>query len=331
MELKLNLSSSPHIRSKDKTSTIMRDVVIALTPATLFGIYIFGMNALMVVAVSIITAVLTEAGIQKLRNKKITITDWSAVVTGLLLAMNMPGGSPWWLAVIGAVFAIAIAKHAFGGLGHNFINPALAARAFIMSGWMGRMTGYTTPKIHEISQATPLNVIKGAFSLDTSALSQFKDVYDAALANVQSTASLGDMFFGNIGGVIGETSALLLILGGLYLLLRGVISYRIPTFYIGTVAILSFFLYGFNLELVAYLLLGGGLMLGAFFMATDYSSSPINPKGQIIFAIGCGILTVVIRRFGGYPEGVSYSILLMNVAAPLIEKYSSPKVFGGGK
>lgn len=318
MELKLNLSSSPHIRSNDKTSTIMRDVVLALTPATLYGMYIFGMNAVMVVAISIITAVLTEAGIQKLRNKKITITDWSAVVTGLLLAMNMPGGSPWWLAVIGAVFAIAIAKHAFGGLGHNFINPALAARAFIMSGWMGRMTGYTTPKLHEISQATPLNVIKGALDTD-------------ALAAVKETASLGDMFFGNIGGVIGETSALLLILGGLYLIFRGVITYRIPTFYIGTVALLSLFLYGFDVELVAYLLLGGGLMLGAFFMATDYSSSPINPKGQIIFAIGCGILTVIIRRFGGYPEGVSYSILLMNVAAPLIEKYSSPKVFGGGK
>lgn len=318
MELKLNLSSSPHIRSNDKTSTIMRDVVLALTPATLYGMYIFGMNAVMVVAISIITAVLTEAGIQKLRNKKITITDWSAVVTGLLLAMNMPGGSPWWLAVIGAVFAIAIAKHAFGGLGHNFINPALAARAFIMSGWMGRMTGYTTPKLHEISQATPLNIIKGALDTD-------------ALAAVKESASLGDMFLGNIGGVIGETSALLLILGGLYLIFRGVITYRIPTFYIGTVALLSFFLYGFDVELVAYLLLGGGLMLGAFFMATDYSSSPINPKGQIIFAIGCGILTVIIRRFGGYPEGVSYSILLMNVAAPLIEKYSSPKVFGGGK
>lgn len=318
MEHKLNLSSSPHIRSNDKTSTIMRDVVIALTPATLYGIYIFGMNALMVVAVCILTAVLVEAGIQKMRNKPVTISDWSAVVTGLLLAMNMPGNSPWWLAVIGAFFAIAIAKHAFGGLGHNFINPALAARAFIMSGWMGRMTGYTLPKVHEISQATPLNVIKGALDSD-------------ALSAVKETASLGDMFFGNIGGVIGETSALLLLLGGLYLLFRGVITYRIPAFYIGTVALLSYVMYGFDLELVLYLLLGGGLMLGAFFMATDYSSSPINPRGQMIFAIGCGILTVIIRRFGGYPEGVSYSILLMNVAAPLIEKYSSPKVFGGGK
>lgn len=320
MEHMLHLSSSPHIRSKDKTSTIMRDVVIALIPATAYGIYIFGLKALYVVLASVITSVLVEAGIQKLRKKPVSISDWSAVVTGLLLAMNIPGSAPIWIPIVGAVFAIAIAKHAFGGLGHNFINPALAARAFLMSGWMGRMTSYTVPKVHTISQATPLNVIKQAL-----------DNGNDALMAVKESASLGDMFFGNIGGVIGETSALLLILGGLYLIFRGVITYRIPTFYIGTVAILSFFLYGFDLELVLYLLLGGGLMLGAFFMATDYASSPINPRGQIIFAIGCGLLTVIIRRFGGYPEGVSYSILLMNVAAPLIEKYSSPKVFGGGK
>lgn len=320
MEHKLNLSSSPHIRSNDKTSTIMRDVVIALTPATIFGIYIFGMNALMVVVLAVLSSVLCEVAMQKLRKRPVTINDWSAVVTGLLLAMNLPGNTPWWMVIIGSVFAIAIAKHAFGGLGHNFINPALAARAFLMSGWLGRMTSYTIPKLHTVSQATPLNVIKQAFADGNDALTAVSD-----------SASLGDMFFGNIGGVIGETSALLLILGGLYLIFRGVITYRIPTFYIGTVAILSFFLYGFDLELVLYLLLGGGLMLGAFFMATDYSSSPINPRGQIIFAIGCGVLTVIIRRFGGYPEGVSYSILLMNVAAPLIEKYSSPRVFGGGK
>lgn len=320
MEHQLHLSSSPHIRSKDSTSRIMRDVVIALMPATLFGIYIFGWNALMVCLVAVATAVAVEAGVQKMRGKKITINDWSAVVTGLLLAMNMPGGAPWWLAVIGSFFAIAIAKHAFGGLGHNFINPALAARAFITSGWMGRMTAYTVPKVHEVSQATPLNVIKQSILDGKSDFNSVKESF-----------SLADMFFGNIGGVIGETSAVLLILGGLYLLFRGVITYRVPTFYIGTVALLSFFLYGFDIELVAYLLLGGGLMLGAFFMATDYSSSPTNPKGQIIFAIGCGILTVIIRRFGGYPEGVSYSILLMNVAAPLIEKYTAPKLFGGVK
>jgi len=298
----------------------MRDVVIALLPATMFGIYIFGWNALAVCIMAVATAMATEAGIQFMRGKKITINDWSAAVTGLLIAMNVPGNAPLWLVFIGSFFAIAIAKHAFGGLGHNFINPALAARAFIMSGWMGRMTAYTTPMVHETSQATPLAIIK-------TSITDGKD----ALAAVSDQFSLGDMFFGNIGGVIGETSALLLILGGLYLIFRGVITYRIPTFYIGTVAVLSFFLYGFDLELVLYLLLGGGLMLGAFFMATDYSSSPTNKKGQVVFAIGCGILTVIIRRFGGYPEGVSYSILLMNVAAPLIEKYTAPKVFGGGK
>lgn len=331
MEHKLNLSSSPHIRSKDQTSVIMRDVVIALTPATLFGIYIFGVHALWVVAISIIASMAVEAGMLKLRNRPITLTDWSAAVTGLLLAMNLPSNVPLWMPIVGAIFAIAIAKHAFGGLGHNFINPALAARAFLMSGWMGRMTSYVDPKLDVISQATPLNVIKEALKLNPDSLENVSNIYESAAVTVAEKASLGDMFFGNIGGVIGETSALLLILGGLYLIFRGVITYRIPVFYIGTVAVLSFFMYGFNLELVMYLLLGGGLMLGAFFMATDYSSSPINPKGQIIFAIGCGILTVIIRRFGGYPEGVSYSILLMNVASPLIEKYSSPKVFGGGK
>ncbi len=320
MEHKLNLSSSPHIRSVDKTSTIMRDVVIALTPATIFGIYIFGWNALMVVALSIIASVACDALMLKMRNRPIAISDWSAVVTGLLLAMNLPANSTWWMVIIGSVFAIGIAKHAFGGLGHNFVNPALAARAFLMSGWMGRMTAYTVPKLHTVSQATPLNVIKQAMADGGNGLDAVKD-----------SVGLGDMFFGNIGGVIGETSALLLILGGLYLIFRGVITFRIPAFYIGTVAILSFFLYGFDIELVMYLIFGGGLILGAFFMATDYSSSPINPKGQIIFAIGCGLLTVIIRRYGGYPEGVSYSILLMNLAAPLIEKYSSPKVFGGGK
>lgn len=323
MEHKLVLSSSPHIRSNEKASTIMRDVVIALLPATLYGIYIFGIDALMVCVVAILTAVIAEAGIQKLRKKSITISDWSAVVTGLLLAMNIPASAPWWMPVVGSLFAIVIVKHAFGGLGHNFVNPALAARAFLMSGWMGRMTAYTTNITHEISQATPLNVIKTGINDGST----FTD----SLAALSDKVSLGDMLFGNIGGVIGETSALLLILGGVYLLLRGVITYRIPAFYIGTVAILSFLLYGFNIEMTLYLLLGGGLMMGAFFMATDYASSPINPKGQIIYAIGCGLLTVIIRRFGGYPEGVSYSILLMNVAAPLIEKYSSPKVFGGVK
>lgn len=323
MEHKLILSSSPHIRSTGKASTIMRDVVIALLPATLYGIYIFGLNALTVCVLTIVTAVLAEVGVQKLRKMPITINDWSAVVTGLLLAMNIPANAPWWMPIVGSLFAVVIAKHAFGGLGHNFINPALAARAFLMSGWMGRMTAYTTPMEHTVSQATPLNVIKTGINEGLS----FTD----SLSVLSDKVSLGDMLFGNIGGVIGETSAILLILGGVYLLIRGVITFRIPVFYIGTVAILSFLLYGFDIQMTLYLLLGGGLMMGAFFMATDYSSSPINPKGQIIYAIGCGLLTVIIRRFGGYPEGVSYSILLMNVAAPLIEKYSSPKVFGGGK
>ncbi len=322
MERKLNLSSSPHIRSGESTNKIMRDVVIALIPATVYGIYVFGLNALMVCLVSVIASVLTEYAIQKLRKKPVTINDYSAVITGLLLAMNLPASSKFWMPMIGGVFAIAIAKQAFGGLGHNFINPALAARAFLMSGWMGRMTAYTIPfkGIDAVSQATPLNVIKGALASGTDPLTA-----------VKADVTLSQMFMGNIGGVIGETSAILLLLGGLYLIYRGVISYKVPAFYIGTVFVLSLVFYGFNFELAFYLISGGGLMLGAFFMATDYSSSPINPRGQMIFAIGCGVLTVIIRRYGGYPEGVSYSILLMNVAAPLIEKYSAPRVFGGAK
>ncbi len=318
MGIKLNTSSSPHIRSRATTNRIMLDVVIALIPATAYGIYIFGVNALFICLASVLSCVATEAIIQKISKKPITINDFSAVVTGLLLAMNLPASVPVWMPVIGGIFAMAIAKHAFGGLGHNFINPALAARAFLMSAYLGKMTSYTVPKVHTVSQATPLNIIK--LNLD-------KPLEALKAADV----SMFDMFVGNVGGVIGETSALLLILGGLYLIYRKVINYRIPTFYIGTVAVLSFLFYGFDFQLLVYLLTGGGLMLGAFFMATDYASSPINPKGQIIYAIGCGILTVIIRRFGGYPEGVSYSILLMNIAAPLIEKYSAPKVFGGMK
>jgi len=327
MEQRLTVSSSPHIRSKDSVNSIMRDVVIALTPATAFGIYKFGMNAFMVVAVAIIAAMVTEAAIQKMRGVPVTVTDWSAALTGLLLAMNVPASAPWWIPVIGSVFAIAIVKQAFGGLGHNFMNPALAARAMLMASWPVRMTAWVKPGLpavgpDAVSTATPLAMLKDSYAFDVSA---------AVSSSSLQAPGLMDVLVGNVAGCIGEVSAVLLILGGLYLIWRKVISWRIPTIYIGTVAILTFILGGFDINLVLYHLFAGGLMLGAFFMATDYASSPINPRGQMYFALGCGLLTTVIRFYGGYPEGVSYSILLMNVAAPLIEKYSSPRVFGGAK
>lgn len=311
METKFRVSSSPHIRSNDTVSNIMRDVVIALLPATLYGIYIFGFNAALLVIVAVASAVASEAGIQKLRKQKVTINDYSAVVTGLLLALNIPSTAPLWLPIIGSIFAIAIVKQVFGGLGHNFMNPALGARAMLMASWPVEMTAWVTPGADAVSHPTPLGIIGENLSVQLP--------------------SLTDVIIGQSGGCIGETSAALLIAGGIYLMYRRVISYRIPVYYIGTVLVMTFLLNGFDLYMACYNLFLGGLMLGAFFMATDYASSPINAKGQIFFAVGCGLLTTIIRIYGGYPEGVSYSILLMNVAAPLIEKYTSPRVFGGAK
>lgn len=305
----LTLSSSPHIRSKEDVSVIMRDVLIALLPATIAAVYYFRTGAIINILVGVFGAVLTEYAIQKIMKKRITISDYSAAVTGLLLAFNVPASAPWWITLIGAIFAIAIAKQLFGGLGHNFINPALAARAVLLASWPVEMTNWVTPGADGISAATPLAILK---STESGIL----------------PASIFDLLIGNVGGSLGETSAILILLGGIYLIYRGVITYIIPTYYIASVAILTFAFSGFNASMISYNVLAGGLMLGAFFMATDYSSSPVSKKGQIIYAIGCGLLTAVIRYYGGYPEGVSYSILLMNVATPLIDKYVSPRVFG---
>lgn len=300
-------SSSPHLRSEETINRIMLDVLIALLPATLAGIYFFRFNALKHIVLAVLTAVVTEAIIQKLLKKPSTISDLSAAVTGLLIAFNIPASAPWWISVIGSMFAIAIVKQAFGGLGENFMNPALAARAMLLASWPVIMTSWVTPGADAISTSTPLAILKG----------------EAEMA----MPGLWDLFIGNIGGCIGETSALALIIGGIYLLYRGVINWRIPFTYIGTVAIMTL-IFGGGFEEMTLHMFAGGLMLGAFYMATDYSSTPITPKGHIIFGIGCGLITSVIRLYGGYPEGVSYSILLMNVAAPIIDKYTSPKVFG---
>lgn len=303
------VSSSPHIRSKNSISSIMRDVLIALLPATAASIYFFKVQALLVILVSVTSCVGAEAIWQKLTKQKIRIGDYSAAVTGLLLAFNMPPSVPLWIPVVGGVFAIIIVKQFFGGLGQNFMNPALAARAFLMSAYPVQMTTWT---VDGVSSATTLGVLK---------------------EGGQALPSLWNLFIGNVGGTIGETSAAALLIGGLYLLYKRVISWRIPVTYIGTVFILTWVLGRNGLFTGNPLMeiLAGGLMLGAIFMATDYASSPITPWGQIIMGIGCGILTSIIRLYGGYPEGVSYSILIMNLFVPLIDKFTTPKVFGGGK
>lgn len=312
MENKVWVSSSPHIHSGHSTKNIMRDVLIALAPATAAGIYFFGLPALKTIVLAVLTAVATEFLIQKFMLKtKPTISDLSAAVTGLLLAFNLPSGAPWYLPVFGSIFAIAIAKQVFGGLGHNFINPALAARAFLMASWPIAMTTWPVPLSDGTTGATPLAILKGSVEGELPSLMQ--------------------AFTGNVGGCIGETSAILLVLGGLYLVYRGVINIKVPLMFIGSAFVFGFLLYGFDVTTAFYQVAVGGLMLGAFFMATDYSSTPSTLKGHLIFAFGCGMITMIIRRFGGYPEGVSYSILLMNVVTPLIDKYVQPKVFGGGK
>lgn len=300
----LIVSDSPHLRSANESvRRTMLDVIIALIPATIGSIYFFGMNALMLVLVAVISAVIFEAGFQKLFKRPVRVGDLSAVVTGLLLALNLPATAPWWIAVFGSGFAIIIVKEFFGGIGQNFMNPALAARAAMVASWPGIMTNYVNTD--GMSAATPLAILKEGGSLP----------------------GIERMVIGNIGGVIGETSVILLLIGAAYLLIRKVIDWKIPVIYIATTAIMVLIL-GEDVNEMIYHILGGGLILGAFFMATDYASSPVTPLGRIIFGVGCGVLTALIRVLGGMPEGVSYSILLMNVATPVIERWTKPRVFG---
>ncbi|MGI6189592.1 MAG: RnfABCDGE type electron transport complex subunit D [Clostridiales bacterium] len=308
----LIVSSSPHIYSKESISRIMLDVVLALIPAIVAAVYFFGGRIVLIIAVSVLTAVATEAIIQKLMKKPVTIRDWSAVVTGVLLAFNLPPAVPLWLPAIGSAIAIALVKQAFGGLGHNFMNPALAARAILLAAWPVHMTAWFQAGTDAISTATPLAILKG---LEGS---------------IEQLPSLWEIIIGTPWGCIGETSNLALLLGAAYLLFRRIINWRIPFTFIGTVALLTWIIgpRGLFTGNGIYHIFSGGLILGAFFMATDYSSSPVTPKGQIIMGIGCGILTSIIRIFGGYPEGVSYSILLMNIATPLIDRYTMPRIYG---
>ena len=322
MENKLIVSSSPHVRTNKDTSYIMKQVVIALLPATLAALFFFRLSGLNVIFFCVTGSVGAEFLCQKISKQESTIGDFSAVVTGLLLAFNVPASLPWWMCLLGAAFAIIVVKMVFGGIGNNFVNPALAARAFLLASFPVAMTLWTRTGVNWVSSgnidayttATPLSFLKAG----SNGVSSLAD----------SGISISNMLIGNIGGCIGETSAVLIILGGLYLMYKGIINYVIPTFYICTVAILMFILGGFNFTFVIYELLAGGLMLGAFFMLTDYTTSPMTKKGQIIYAVLAGLITTVIRLYGGYPEGVSYSILLVNIMTPLIDKYTKTKVFG---
>lgn len=321
MEKKLIVSSSPHVRSNEDTSYIMKQVIIALIPAALAGVYFFRLNAISVMFFCILGTVGSEFLYQKITKEGSTIGDFSAVVTGLLLAFNVPASLPWWMCLAGGAFAIIVIKMVFGGIGNNFINPALGARAFLLASFPVAMTAWTNPGVNwigsnldAVTTATPLSFLKvGAAG-----------VTDLTANGINMT----DMIVGNIGGCIGETSAILIVLGGVYLIYKGIIDYTIPAFYIGTVFILTFILGGFSFDFALYELFAGGLMLGGFFMLTDYTTSPMTKKGQIIYVLLAGIITSVIRLYGGYPEGVSYSILLANVATPLIDKYVSNRVFG---
>ena len=317
MENKFIVSSSPHIKSNDRVSQVMLDVIIALFPASLAGVYYFGFRALAVILTTVGACVLSEYIYQKIAKKPTTVGDLSAVVTGLLLALNLPPTVPLWMAVIGSAFAIIIVKQLYGGLGKNFMNPALAARCFMVVAWAGAMSTFVTPFMgygaDAVSSATPLSVLKG--------------MQEGALPSVLVA------FLGEKGGCIGETSGAMLLLGFLYLLIKRVVDWKIPVFYIVTFA-LCIFAFGKNMtgERQVYFtlmhVLSGGLLLGAFFMATDYVTTPTTSVGHIIFGIGCGFLTFAIRTFGSYPEGASFAILLMNVLTPLIERFTVPKAFG---
>jgi len=310
----LTVSSPPHIYGADTIVRRMRDVLIALSPAFVTGLYCYGLNAFFTVAIAVISALLAEFIFQKVAGKPVSIGDLSAAVTGLLLAFNLPPGVPFWIPALGSFFAVIVVKQLFGGLGSNFMNPALAARAFLLVSYPVHMTNWTVPS-DAVSGATYLAIAK-----ETPAFIPQASDYMALL-------------FGKIGGCIGETSAAALLAGGAYLIAGKVINWRIPVSFVGSFAIFAFVFgrTGFFTGHVLFEVLSGGLLLGAFFMATDYATSPITPGGKIIMGVCCGFLTVIIRVYGGYPEGVMFAILIMNMFVPVIDKYVRPRVYGKRK
>ncbi|MCB5265557.1 MAG: RnfABCDGE type electron transport complex subunit D [Candidatus Cloacimonetes bacterium] len=358
----LTVSAAPHVHDKSTVKNVMWNVVLALVPALIFATYYWGIRALLLSLTGAVTAVVCEALIQKMRKVPITVHDGSAFLTGLLLAFNIHAGAPFWLPIVGAAFAITIGKQVFGGLGNNPVNPAIVGRVFLMASWPTHMTGgwiaaknsalsglndltriatdlqTLSPKAYElVTSATPLKVAQtlrdSSFVADINAQAGGLNLSGRIFSSLTEMETLKSLFWGNIGGCIGEVSAFALLLGAAYLLYRNIIEWRIPLFFIGTVFVLSFIFGGIpgseiSIMLPFFHIFSGGLMLGAFFMATDYTTTPLTKNGRIIFGIGCGLLTIIIRLVGGYPEGVSYSILFMNVMTPLIDMLTRPKAFG---
>ncbi|RRD65131.1 RnfABCDGE type electron transport complex subunit D [Fretibacterium sp. OH1220_COT-178] len=328
MSSRFVVASSPHIHAPLDTRKIMAWVLAALLPAGAAGVWFLGLSSVWVIVTCVVVCVGSEYLWQKLAGQPVTVSDLSAAVTGLLLAYNLPPSVPLWMAACGSVFAIVLVKQFFGGLGGNIVNPALAARAMMLISWPVAMTTWT---VQGVSGATPLGLLKGMAAASESSVAAVSQATGAAVsaASAPVLPSWWDLLVGNVGGCIGETSAAALLLGGALLVWKGIVSWRIPTVYIGTVAVLSL-AFG-RAEGPFYEVLAGGLMLGAVFMATDYTTSPMTAKGQYVFAAGCGLLTALIRTFGGYPEGVSYSILIMNLTVPLIDRMTVPRILGEAK
>lgn len=323
-KLRLTVASSPHVASPIDTTNLMRDVLIALVPAMVMGVVFFGPRALVATIISVLACEFFEWGYRKLMHKSCAVKDLSAAVTGVLLAFVCAPTLPYWMLIIGDFFAIVVVKQLFGGLGTNFLNPALAGRAFLMLSYPVPMTTWVLPgQENWVSIISAADAVTGSTPLSA----------DFMKNGILPDASLADMFIGNVGGCVGEVSAIALLIGGIYLIARKVIRIRIPLAYILTVAVLTLIFSRApegvsSFTWMLYEIFGGGLFLGAFFMATDYVTSPNTPKGEVIFGIGAGLLVVFIRYFGGYPEGVCYSILIMNICVWLIDKATLPKRFG---
>ena len=317
----LSTTSSPHVKGRDSTSRLMRDVVIGLIPALAAGVAVFGARALAVTLVSVAACLLSEGLLQLLLRRPFTLRDGSAVVTGLLLAMTLPATVPYWVAAAGGAFAMIVVKGLSGGLGQNIFNPALAARAFLLLLWPAAIVRYAA-----LGQSLPL------FGSTVDVVTAATPLHEMAMGALPET-SLLELFLGNVAGSIGEVSSLALLAGGVWLVARRVISCRIPAAYLGTVAVLTLVFSGGHppLQWMAANLLSGGLLLGALFMATDYATSPVTPVGQVVHGVGCGVLTVIFRSFGLFPEGVTYAILLMNSAVWLVDRLTAPRRFGAAE
>ncbi len=313
------VSSSSHVRSHTLTSHIMRDVIIAMLPASAFGVYRFGMSALMVIIATVFSCVAAEYIYQRQMKRTQSIGDLSAALTGLILALNMPPEIPVWIPMLGGVFAILVVKQIYGGIGFNWMNPALGARCFLLISFAGNMTNFS-------SKVTGYDALSGP-----TPLAAMRELFNAGNISGSTGYTLSELFFGTIPGTIGEVSALALLIGAAYMLVRKIISLRIPLAYLISFSLFVLIFGKFDMYFLLYQVLSGGLIFGAFFMATDYTTSPITPKGQLIFGVFLGVLTGIFRLFGGSAEGVSYAIIIGNILAPLMEKYSIPTAFGKEK